>query len=265
MRKYTFVLFLFLSLQGYSQLTGGKLQLAYDGNTDTYFMLLHITGGEAKTRQHRVQGNSQLTVVTPKNSTITVDKNYKPTPDTGKPLEWRLAASINNPAASPNNKFTSFGPNLSPTGFHDTLVAGDVVQLYSFTVNPKPAKFSDVRLFDKGIDPNSGAAGMAGADFSNSVVIGGAEIFEEIIGYGISSLSADSNPEDVKIYPNPVNELLQIKANSQPDKIIIKTINGNTVIDTKNVVIDMSSYLTGIYIIEVYFGNKKYSRKIIKN
>jgi hypothetical protein len=64
---------------------------------------------------------------------------------------------------------------LAPTAFYNDIKAGDEIKLFSLKVNPIVDCAEGVRLYDNQEDPNSGAAGMMGADFSNGFTIGGVE------------------------------------------------------------------------------------------
>jgi len=75
---------------------------------------------------------------------------------------------------------------------------------------------------------------------------------------------------NVSIYPNPVNEILNISCNEQNvDRITIFDITGQTVVEKTNISnierIDMSGFNAGIYFINIYNDKNIYSRKIVKN
>jgi photosystem II stability/assembly factor-like uncharacterized protein len=73
---------------------------------------------------------------------------------------------------------------------------------------------------------------------------------------------------DIKIYPNPVKTVLNltIPDNKQIDKIIITDLIGNVVLEqTQNTShVNIESLSNGIYIIQVFSGQEKFTNKFIK-
>ena len=112
-------------------------------------------------------------------------------------------------------------------------------------------------------------------EFNSSTTFGGITVescdeleFEKII----TSLNKASHNE-IKIFPNPFNDLLNIKFASpiEPDsKIIISNMSGkhliqtNTLFSENQIAIDVSSLSRGIYILTIILADKIYSKKIIK-
>jgi hypothetical protein len=268
LKPFILLMFLFISNQISSQIEGVAYQLAYDGNTNKYYFLLHITKGRAELKNFRYQGNSQISIVTPKDAKLNITNSYKPSVggDARTPANWVRRSTINGPLSAPTSQFFSITPDVSPTAFYDTLGKGDVIQLFAFEVSPKPTNFEDVRLFDNEKDPKSSSPGMGGADFSQSFSVGpGGGKFVGNIGYGLTSLSSESYLDEVRIYPNPTNGFLQIKSNSAIDKVEVKTMDGKILISSDQILVDMSTLLKGIYVVDVYVGKNKYTRRIIRN
>jgi hypothetical protein len=74
---------------------------------------------------------------------------------------------------------------------------------------------------------------------------------------------------DISIYPNPVSEVLNITTSDEGiNRLVITDINGKKIIErnviNRNEQIDMSSFNSGIYIMNIYKGNEVYTSKIIK-
>lgn len=67
-----------------------------------------------------------------------------------------------------------------------------------------------------------------------------------------------------KIYPNPVSNVLNIKSDEVLDSVRIINSLGMELINTKATVIDMSTFSTGVYFIEIKSGSKSAVEKIIK-
>lgn len=75
------------------------------------------------------------------------------------------------------------------------------------------------------------------------------------------------NKQKLKLYPNPVNTLLHIQTpnNSSIDKVSIVDLTGKKVLEQKNTSqIDVARLEKGMYIIEAFSGEGKFSSKFMK-
>ncbi len=74
--------------------------------------------------------------------------------------------------------------------------------------------------------------------------------------------------EKVKIYPNPVNDIIRINSENNYS-IVLRDINGRELIKRNNFskddLINVSSLENGIYLIEIFNNSERYIQKIIKN
>ncbi len=84
--------------------------------------------------------------------------------------------------------------------------------------------------------------------------------------------SSEFSSDDAKILvsPNPANQLLTISTKDDFQNINIKNILGASIYSEKNInskeyIIDVSSFQSGVYLIEVVSNNKSYITKFIKN
>lgn len=75
---------------------------------------------------------------------------------------------------------------------------------------------------------------------------------------------ANSNSVKLKLYPNPVTDILKIEGVNNLEKVRIFDMNGKLVKEVKEQVIDVRDLQTGQYIVNVYSGNEVISNKIIK-
>lgn len=167
----------FFVQQGISQVTSVNYQIRYNTTTCRWDAYLIIMGGSATTPQQRAQFNAQYSIVVPTGSTISVAQNFMPLNNnqtyTGTvPLKWVLSSSVIAPAVMPNSDFHSITPTLSPTSFYNNLATGDTVKLFSLNISPVTNCGQGIRIFENGVDPGSGAAGMGGGDFSNGFTMG---------------------------------------------------------------------------------------------
>lgn len=106
------------------------------------------------------------------------------------------------------------------------------------------------------------------------VVIGGTTTGSPVRGSfmfrNVSILSANDETiaTNISIYPNPVNDILNVRANETINAVSIVNILGQELyrsnLDVLNTNIDLSDYATGTYFVNVYFGDNMITEKIIK-
>ena len=88
-----------------------------------------------------------------------------------------------------------------------------------------------------------------------------------VVGNDCSSLGLDPNVDVFDFhFQNPVSDFLEITSNYTIDKIELYSIIGNKVYDSTNTnKLEVSSISKGIYLIAVYSGNERRTKKIIIN
>jgi len=169
----------FLSIQfGFSQVQSVDYSLRYNSETCLFDCYLIVNKGKTKSTVSRAQFNSQVTVVVPVASNVFVEESFMPLRDnqefrSSEPVAWEVTNELEQPADLSKSRIVSISPVLAPTAFYNDIEQGDEVKLFSLKVNPVVNCAEGVRLFDNHKDPNSGAEGMMGADFSNGFTIGG--------------------------------------------------------------------------------------------
>ena len=72
----------------------------------------------------------------------------------------------------------------------------------------------------------------------------------------------ESHSNNVLLYPNPVNDRLQLSADA--DRIVITGIDGKDILISKGNNIDVSSLVKGVYIVKCFIGESIGISKIIK-
>ncbi len=83
------------------------------------------------------------------------------------------------------------------------------------------------------------------------------------------SVTEATNAFSLAVYPNPANDLLQIRYDEiiTPGTISIKNILGKEVFATtatgRKTVIDISSFAKGVYVVDVQSGEKQSRKKIV--
>lgn len=171
------ILCMFLVQSGLSQVTKVNYQMRYNATTCRWDCYIIIEEGSATLAGERIQYNSQYSLVVPTGTNVSVAQNFMPLNSNQNymgtvPLKWQVASIIDTPSVTPNLKYYGITPNLSPSSFYNNLNEGDTVRLFSITVTPNLYCGDSIWIFRNGIDPDSGAPGMEGGDFSNGFAIG---------------------------------------------------------------------------------------------
>jgi CubicO group peptidase (beta-lactamase class C family) len=75
--------------------------------------------------------------------------------------------------------------------------------------------------------------------------------------------------EELKMYPNPANQLLYVNSSELPTNIVIQNMQGETLLQTKpestSSQLDISSIAQGIYLIEITSEKSRFCQKLIIN
>ena len=82
----------------------------------------------------------------------------------------------------------------------------------------------------------------------------------------LSTKNNNLNPNIIKVYPNPVNEILYVNSSHKNALYVLNNIYAKEVIKTKNPEINISNLISGIYILQIFSTDKVLiqSLKIIK-
>lgn len=163
---------------GHAQVTGVKYKLEYNAVTDEFDAYIFIVSGSATTIPRRTLTNTQYTLVTPAGSNVEIVRSYMPVRNNQnylgtEPAPWSITTSVLNPAITPHLDYHSVTPSLAVASQFNNLSAGMLIKIFSFRVSINNGCLIDVRNFINGFDPNSGAPGMGGGDYSNGFTIGG--------------------------------------------------------------------------------------------
>lgn len=184
---------------------------------------------------------------------------------------WGDNSKVYAPAASPNFDFHG----VETSGQLTNLVANVEKLLFSF-VSPTGGCVTGIRLFINGSDPNSGAPGMGGGDFQNSIDNGSiTDIYNTNYNNAgtVCTLSNETmilNDIEVIAYPNPVKDILTLSGlTTISNNIEIFNVNGKflksfdtTEAETK---IDFSPYADGMYFVKIKNSDNNFTvKKIIK-
>jgi uncharacterized repeat protein (TIGR03803 family) len=90
------------------------------------------------------------------------------------------------------------------------------------------------------------------------------QLIEVLSTLGVSDNSISNL--DIKIYPNPTNDILNIKSEFPIDNIEIYSVLGKKIFEIKNTsLIDLGLLSSGVYIVKVFSNNTFISKKILIN
>ena len=162
----------------FAQISSVNYQVKFNAQTNLFDCYLIVKEGNTNSVSERAQFNSQLTLVIPSGSNISLKESYMPIQNNQKyngniAQSWILTNIRQSPSIDVSHDYVSFVPNLSPTSFYNDLKSGDQVKLFSVSITPIESCGSEIKLFDNITDPSSRSNGMYGGDFSNGFTIGG--------------------------------------------------------------------------------------------
>lgn len=81
------------------------------------------------------------------------------------------------------------------------------------------------------------------------------------------SVPETSMPENILIYPNPVNSNLNVEtvSGNTVTSIVVTTLTGQRLLTSKNTSINLTSLTKGIYFVTVTTQQGKFIKRIIKD
>lgn len=192
-----------------------------------------------------------------------------------------------------NNQFVHYGwlgvgNNGTISGLHvdnnilfnnyannNPALLGNIVIDYTFLNNykkdPSFVSSTDFHLNENSIGINNGTDVGLSTDFAGAPVSNPPEIgVYEYVGQGTSSFFLKIWYGDILVYPNPVNNILNISVKNSVKEISLKLydIKGNELYQTvKNgdCKLDVSMYQPGVYFLDIITEGKTDIMKIIKN
>jgi len=72
------------------------------------------------------------------------------------------------------------------------------------------------------------------------------------------------NSQNFQIYPNPFNDIIQISADFNFEKIELRNLNGQLLLSTCQNSMDVSSLQSGYYIVSLNSNNQVFNKKVLK-
>jgi hypothetical protein len=173
---FTAIFFLNFALP--AQIKNVTYDLTYNDEDKTIDVYLVILEGETREDYvpDRIQFNSQISLVVPKGTAMSVVNTYNPLinnkdKNSDLPTQWVCRVPVLSPKAAPKSDFYNYQPNIIPTSFYNEMRKGDRVKIMTLSTGKK--SYKKVRLFQNTIDPSSNTPGMLGRDLRNSFCLGG--------------------------------------------------------------------------------------------
>jgi beta-glucanase (GH16 family) len=160
------------------------------------------------------------------------------------------------------NNFHVYSMNWSPNQI--SFLIDDVIY---YTYNPT-VKDANTWPFDKDqyILLNIAMGGAAGAidnTFTQTNML-----IDYVKVYQLSALSnSEYDISDLRVFPNPAHSKINISTSSALDKVELYDVYGKRILSqSKNMkTLDISNLNAGFYLLNIYSGNKKSSKKLIIN
>lgn len=159
-----------------AQITKVKYLMSYDTARCEYLVSLYVEEGQINSISDRVLFNSQISVVSAEDVTLTLGRVYHPMigPNGTTPIRYEMVPPTVTPANCSSQKFHRIYPNITPTAyFPEGLSAGDTLALFSLKSDKTTVRCGfDIRLYENGVDPDGTDPNLLGNDFSNSFTMG---------------------------------------------------------------------------------------------
>ena len=161
---FSFALTMLLAGNTTAQVEEVRYALPFDASTSLYDCFLIIDKGETTTNLHKIQFNSQVSIIVPHGARLEVIDNFMPIQDnmliglntqaSRNPIEWTITDIVSVPKGNVGSDYYSISPNITQTAFYNDMKAGDQVKLFSIKVKAN-GNNNSVRLYKYGVDNNS--------------------------------------------------------------------------------------------------------------
>ena len=193
---FSFALTMLLAGNTTAQVEEVRYALPFDASTSLYDCFLIIDKGETTTNLHKIQFNSQVSIIVPHGARLEVIDNFMPlighdTQASRNPIEWTITDIVSVPKGNVGSDYYSISPNITQTAFYNDMKAGDQVKLFSIKVKAN-GNNNSVRLYKNGVDNN-----ITNTDLSNSFSLGGAnQLIKSITLNEGNEMRSDANEEN---------------------------------------------------------------------
>lgn len=197
-------------------------------------------------------------------------------------IQQQYKQSIANPQdllVSFSFKYTKAGIDTGYVKFvvWDTLTAGptDDVPLYAAAIEIGASVASwtpqNLTMQTTGQSGNANrltvtAVSSTRGFYDNNVPTQGSTLWIDGIQVGFASISENAASEGVSVYPNPANNVLNIKSSEEVASVVVTTTDGKVVANSDSKVVSLDNLNAGMYIYQVTSVSGKVSTgKFMKN
>ena len=88
---------------------------------------------------------------------------------------------------------------------------------------------------------------------------------DNVVIKNLGDLSTDElNKKEIKIYPNPIQDVLSVQTNEKINSVEIFDLTGKSILKSSEKTINTQTLAKGVYIVKVKTDNQEISQKIIK-
>jgi hypothetical protein len=230
----------------------------------------------------KTEGIQSIKLVTGDDSNLANVYNESGTPGTVVTgfLIQGIKGKIQNPGSlklSFDFKYTKVGTDVGQVGIviQDTLLTGfaDNKTLYEgaldidATVTDWKSHTIPLTFKDQG-EANRVlivAVSSKNGYYNNSAPFAGSTLWLDNFKLDEISGLNESTSENVRIYPNPVNDLLNIEIDGDVSNVTISSLEGKIISSSASTKIDMSELKSGMYFYRINANGKVYSGNFVKN
>lgn len=274
--KQCLLLFILVSISTSinAQLKKSDLRLDYNPETSHYDVYFIVKEGSATTALDRTHASAQISFNVPKGADAEIKKAYNPikgntvSGSDDKPQTWYINATVESPGITPERDYFTVETPWTPVSRYNNLSEGDSVKLFSISIDTDDP--CSIRLFDNENDPGPLDAGFFGADFSNTIIIGGStnsfnKVKESLVvpeGCETTTNTNDLELEKITLWPNPSSNIVHVNNIPSDSHLQIYDINGQLLKTISEVgstaEINISSWKTGTYFLKVENKESRY-------
>ncbi len=109
------------------------------------------------------------------------------------------------------------------------------------------------------------ASSSIGFLFGNGNGYPGSELWLDNISLSSTSDVIELSKNEVTVYPNPANDVLNISANGEVSNVVISTLDGKVLKTSNESSVDVSNLTSGMYIYQVTVNGKVSTGNFVKN
>jgi hypothetical protein len=109
------------------------------------------------------------------------------------------------------------------------------------------------------------ASSSIGFLFGNGNGYPGSELWLDNISLSSTSDVIELSKNEVNVYPNPANDILNISASGEVSRVVISTLDGKVMKTSTESSVDVSDLTSGMYIYQVTVNGEVSTGNFVKN